>query len=1137
MNRYFEGLTEEQRKAVYSDSPRIGVVASAGSGKTRVLTSRIIRVLVERKAEISEIVAVTFTEKAAMEMKSRLRDAFSFFAENSKDNPEQLTLWRNRETLLETAQISTIHSFCAKILRQYSLRLGLDPEFSIIDEVENVIQLDRFLRERTQCYLENDEISMALATELSTSGLHQILFHLLSNYAFVSSHALLLSGLSDNEFFEVVNGKLVKEYDLIVREKLKGISTLILISNLRKLEGLIPCDSEHPLEKKRVYLLSVLEELRRNGVKGSELNSYINNIRSFFQSLKGRRSKSKVAEEVKNKVEQAIKRIWDSGKNGRGLLNRIFIENLDVPDKEKIFFLTKGLLNLFVNIAYEWKEYKRKQNILTFDDLICFCVDFFKNSPEICREVASDIKYLFVDEFQDTDSLQVELIDLLLKANPDMNFFFVGDAKQSIYMFRGAEVKVFLREKEKVQEKIKLRVNFRSAPEILKFVNDFFSGTNFLFEVEEPYDEMQPSRTSYNEPRVEVLWSKNSKLLGKPLVEEIIEAEAQGIAERIVELVNGGIKIREGDALSSRDVRYGDIALLFRTATHIYKYEKILKDNGIPCRVVCGRGFFDVGEVRELMTFLEVLVNPFDHPSLLGFLRGPFCALSDEQILRWRIYKPLEEIIIGGDYPTGLDNECYRRVRELYNLFRTKLGVPLEDLILSIVEHTGYDAVLIAQEFGEQKVANLQKFIRLVRAYSKNRTLNLFNFNLFLEEVKTQILEGEADIFISPEDAVVLTTVHKAKGLEFPIVILPHLFSEAKGDMKLRVDFHKELGLVVKTDRGLKSLTEGSNFHIHDNPWSDMIRLKNEVENEHEYVRLLYVALTRARDYLILCVPENYEDYLGRRGNSWLVLLDSYFSFNGAHSDLYKVVKKDSGLVRKPRITAKKEISELYNNLLPSVPSSVDDFGVSEAISVSQLLNWASDSFLGEDGGEKFQLYKEFSEFSSDLDRGLMIHKLMREWEFKEGRLSSGFFEKMALSKEAEHELRIFAEMMPQKCFYSKLKTNPPVHRELPFVWSVQELNGLMLRGIVDAVLSDGTIVDYKTGVSNEKVMKDYWNQLKIYYFALSDSDIFVNGNLMIVFVDEDKMYNKEINQSERKDLVLWIKSIIEARLSEDIYE
>lgn len=1129
LNKYFENLTDEQVKAVNFDSPRIGVIASAGSGKTKVLTSRIIKTLVEGKAEIDEIVAITFTEKSAMEMKSRLRDAFSFFAKNSRDDPDQLTLWRHRENMLETAQISTIHSFCAKILRQYSLRLGLDPEFSIVDEVENIIQLDRFLRERLQTYLESNDIAITLATELSTSGLRQILFQLLSNYIFVTPHASRSKELPDTEFYAELHNRLVEEYNSLVRDKLKGISTLVLISELRKLEGIIPSESEHPLEQKRVYLLNLLEELRKRQVKGEELNTYISELTQFFNSLKGRRSKYRLDSHIKSKFDKVIKKIWDSSKNGRGLLNKLYIENFNVPNREKIFSLTKNLLTLFSYIAEEWKEYKKAQNILTFDDLIYLCVEFLERVPEVCKEVSSGIKYLFVDEFQDTDSLQVKLIDLLLKANPEMNFFFVGDAKQSIYMFRGAEVGVFQKEKDRAHEKINLTVNFRSAPEILEFVNSFFSDTNFLFEVEEPYIEMKSVRPKYNEPRVEILWTKNSKIVDSPSVDKIVEVEAQGIAERIIELINGDVRILENSNASMKTVKFGDIALLFRTTTHIYKYEKVLKDRGIPCRVVCGRGFFDVVEVKELMTFLEVLINPFNYPALLGFLRGPFCALSDEEILKWRIYKPLEELLVGVDYPPEVNDECYKKVRNLYNFFRPKLGMPLEDLILSIIEHTGYDAILIAQEFGEQKVANIQKFISLVRAYSRNRTMNLFNFNLFLEEVKNKILEGEADIFISPEDAVVLTTVHKAKGLEFPIVFLPHLFSEAKGEARLRVDFHKDLGVIVKIDKSLRPLTLESDSGLHENPWSDIIRLKNEVENEHEYVRLLYVALTRARDYLILCVPEYA---LEKRGNSWLSLLDSNYSFGRNNSHLYRIVEKDTAQSTKISIKEEKEIN-IFDNFLSPIAINIRDFTNSEVVSATELVSWEINHYSAKDREIISSWDSEFSEGVSDIDWGLIVHNLMKRWDFSKDRASDGFFEGLSFPEGVKCKLYRFAEIMPTKKFYSRLKATPPVYRELPFIWSVRELENLLIRGIVDAVLSDGTIVDYKTGSATEDALERYWRQLKLYYFALAESNIFVNGNLMLIFIDEDKVYNKIVIPGDRERIIFGIKDIIESQLTE----
>ncbi len=1128
LNKYLEGLTQEQLRAVNSDSKIIGVVASAGSGKTRVLTSRIIRILVEGKADIDEIVAITFTEKASLEMKERLRKAFNFFVENSKNNPEQLTLWRHREIFLETARISTIHSFCARILRQYALRFGLDPEFSIVDDVENIIKLDRFIRDKLKAYLESDEDTVKLATELSTSGFRQILFSLLSNYIFILPHAEKCNSLTEEKFYSYIDENIKNEYESIVKEKLKGITTLVLLSHLRKLDGGIT-DSQNPLEQKRRYLIKLLEMLRKSPVGGEELRNYIEEIKIFFDEFKGKRVSAGLDEEIKRKFEYAIKKVWGSEKEKRGFLNGIFIDSWEVPNKQKIFSLTRNLLILFSKIVEEWKEFKRKQNILTFDDLIYFCIEFLEGAPEICQEVASDIKYLFVDEFQDTDSLQVKLIDLLMHANPDINLFFVGDAKQSIYLFRGAEVKIFQDEKKKAQELIGLSVNFRSAPEILDFVNDFFSKTNFLFQVEEPYVNMRSHRNGYDSPRVEMLLAKDSNERDDINVERKVEIEAEAIAHRIKEFVDGveHIEIKDEGENQSRQPKYGDFALLFRTTTHIYKYEKILKDSGIPCRIVCGRGFFDVDEVKEIMTFLQVLINPFNHPALLGFLRGPFCSLSDEQILRWRMHKPLEELLIGTDFPSAVDEECYKEVRQLYNEFRQKLGMPLDELVTEIIARTNYESILIAQDFGEQKLANIQKFISLVRAYSENTALNLFNFNLFLEEVKSQILEGEADIFLSPEDAVMLTTVHKAKGMEFPIVVLPHLFSEARGTSQLKVEFNRELGLIVKTDKGLKKLSSDNGTPPIDNPWAHVIKLKNEVEDEHEYVRLLYVALTRAKDYLILCAPDYPSEKIA---NSWFNLLTSHFSFRQEGTNLYRVLKKDIASIKKAEQSRTKEEVAPYNSkLLVPVKLSIKDFSSTDPIPVSQLLNLAFGNYDHPPAiFDRDLVYDEYLVEETNVERGVAVHYLMRKWDFDSDSVESDLLNNFISDENLISEVKSFMNCLTRKNFYSLLKQNPPIERELPFIWKVEELDGVLIKGIVDAILQNGTIVDYKTGEPNNDVLKRYWQQLKIYYFALSNSKIPIKDEVVLIFLDKDEIFKKKISQDEREEVIIWLREVIE---------
>jgi ATP-dependent helicase/nuclease subunit A len=388
--------------------------------------------------------------------------------------------------------------------------------------------------------------------------------------------------------------------------------------------------------------------------------------------------------------------------------------NWDNSTTRKSLFTTYRLLRLFGCLYSQWVQYKRQQGVVDFDDLINLTHFFLTENAEVCKEIADGIKYIFIDEFQDTDRKQVQLIHLLLEANPDISLFFVGDAKQSIYAFRNAEVKVFHEQRKLVSKDdlFLLDFNFRSAKEILEFINTFFKTTNYLSDVEEEYRCMKHQRSGYNEPRVEFLLSTPLDMDKKTLKEDDIDIEAKVIADRIQSLVEGENPLKIIEEEKERPATYGDFTLLFCTKNYIYKYEKALKDNGIPCYVVSSRGFFEITEVKDIMDFLHVLLNPYHDVSLLAFLRGPFCGLSDEQIVRWQMQIPLRKMLIElATIPEPLlQDPSYSRVRTLYQKFLKKANMPIHELVDSIINETGYKAILLGQWFGKQKIANLQSF-------------------------------------------------------------------------------------------------------------------------------------------------------------------------------------------------------------------------------------------------------------------------------------------------------------------------------------------------------------------------------------------------------------------------------------------
>lgn len=1102
---YFKELTNEQEKAIYSDALKIGVDASAGSGKTRVLIARILRLLKEEKADLNEIVAITFTEKSAAEMRQRLRDAFHEYALNAK--PDELNQWRWREQQLESARICTIHAFCAGILRQYAMKLNFDPEFRILDELQSPLFLDRFIQSQINLWIEKYPEVSELVVELSPQNFQKILETLFQNALHILPWLDEVTQCSNEEYIYRNVQRINEKYEQYLLNFAKSATVNVWREKINRLLEEIP-EEEWALRNACIFYISGLRRLQSAENREDIVQVKEKILESKLRlNIKDRDANGELQEEIK-KVREDIKKT----------LGKEIIE-LKSEDEttQKSLTLTYRMLRLFDQLYHQWVQYKRQQGVVDFDDLIHLTYDLMKKHPDVCEEIADGIKYIFIDEFQDTDHAQVQLIQLLLSANPYLSFFFVGDAKQSIYAFRNAEVKVFQEQRKSIDNSnlFSLDYNFRSAPEILNFVNTFFQKTNSLSVVEEKYRPMKSYRNPYKKSRVEILLSIPRKEEEKTLKEDNVDIEAKVIAERIQSLVKGEnpLMIIDEKSQKLRPVCFGDFVLLFCTKNYIYKYEKALKDRGIPCFVVSSRGFFEITEVKDILNFLQVLTNPYHDIALLSFLRGPFCGLSDEQIIRWEIHLPLRDMLLDiNSIPDALAQEStYLRVRSLYCYFRQKTHLPIHELIQEVIDKTGYESILLGHWFGEQRIANLQKFLALARAYQENNPVSLYQFLRFVERSRDKIMEGEADLAVEAGNAVILTTIHQAKGLEYPIVVLPLLYEERQHKKSASINYHKEMGVIIKT----KNKEDEKNNSI-----ETIIKLQNAYDEYQEYIRLFYVALTRARDYLILSSNKKYleEFYKKRKINSRLSLLADCFSFDdNKDTDLYHIVEMQENDFSPKKKELIEEANSIQYDLIPPV-SITQQYFETEPIPVTQILNFLFDDNYSEDSDEIY----EGSLSMTHAERGIFYHQLLQVWDFQEENKETLLKRLLSIISPdisediIQKEKDVCISKIINNPIYPILKANPPILREVPFIWKA---GCYFIQGTVDAILADGTLIDYKTGTNADKYAQRYWKQLEIYYYAMKDSGLKVNNKLILLYIDLLKYDIKNIEVSGRDRL------------------
>lgn len=806
-----ENLTPSQLQAVDRDGLDLCVTAGAGSGKTLVLVERFFRLVREKKARVDEILAITFTEKAAAEMKTRIAGAF-----------EEAGMEEERREV-EFAYISTIDSFCARILRENALEAGVDPGFSVLEEFD----ARRMMEEAADEVLLGGDRER-LRSFLAWTDLESLPDTLLKLYDRIR-HAGLPLSLETLAPPKTVERAL--DQVLIETEKLR--------ETLRELKP-------HQREKVEPHL-GIGERLRSisRSAAPSDLAAEVSRLADAI-NLAAVRNES---------VQAPLREIRET------LLPRFQAERLEAhaaPWRE----LLGELLETF-NTEYE--RAKNAAGVLDFADLEVKVRRLLRDAPEVRGRVRGRFLHVFLDEFQDTNPLQKEIVDLLRGEN---NFFAVGDAKQSIYGFRDADVGIITRYRREVKLRgghVLLPENFRSRPEIVGFVNRIFprlwGGTDVEFEpmaAAAEHDGKEPSS-------VEIRRARGAR------AEEARLVEAAALAGRLSEIVEGEeIRISRKDSpRRGEPLTYGDAAVLFRTTTHLRLYERALADRQVPYFVQKGRGYFQTQEVRDLMNLIRVLDNPRDDYPLAAALRSPLCGLSDDDLYRLarsrstlgegRLSAALESI--PDDLtPEGRDRAGRFRHR-LHHLRDRRGSGPLWIALEEVLSETDLTTRALLHANGRRRFANLRKLVDLVRAREAEGETSLPELVRALEEYGgTEIRESEAAVDSPRDDTVRLMTIHAAKGLEFPLVVLADL-GHADHRATEGFEFRPSRGLgfpLFNPETGKRDLKPLS--------FEEIGRDRDEAERR-ESIRLLYVAATRAREHLIL---SGWSAESRERRDSWM---------------------------------------------------------------------------------------------------------------------------------------------------------------------------------------------------------------------------------------------------------------------------
>ncbi|MEW6129525.1 MAG: UvrD-helicase domain-containing protein [Acidobacteriota bacterium] len=852
--------TPAQREAIETRGRRVLVSAGAGSGKTRVLVERFLALLEENiDWRVADIVAVTFTEKAAREMVSRIRREIRSRIERSADATERAR-WREHRNALDSSRIGTIHALCAAILRAHPAEAGLDPAFEVIEEIE----ASRLLTEAI------DEVLLDTVRSLTAEA--EVFSYLTPFQIREVLHSLIAQGERARRaialFADHTPEDLLRFWQEIINEQRRhAIRNLFhqdlwrnAVNTVMRLAALDASDKREQLRAQVAELLSFIEQSTPEEGIGLLLN-----IKSTIKLTGGSKNNWASVEEFEA-VKEALRIIRTMIENEA--IFELCLNELDAQAARVAVHLAK----LYTKVRARFAELKDERAVLDFNDLEEITERLLASHQEV-RELYKNqgwLRALMVDEFQDTAPIQKNILWMIAPASAEL--FIIGDAKQSIYRFRGADVTVFQDVRLEFEASdghiVGMDTCFRTHTRLIDFVNHLFPQV-FLQEsrYDTPYEAMQAVReAAHDHAAIEIhIIEKDKDAEVKLTTHDLRIVEARLIAERIRQLIDSGDVQVADEQGNPRPVEYGDIALLFQASTNFELYESALADAGIPYVTVAGRGFYARQEITDISNLLAFLANPLDNLSLAAALRSPMFALSDETLFKLRSIDATLWTSLCEDHkdlPTD-QQEALRFARETLQNLRSLVGrVSPAQLLTQVVRQTGYLATLMALPHGERRVANVEKLIEQMQALS---TLTLVEVVERINELKfREAREGEATI--EETGAVKIMTVHKSKGLEFPIVWIVDAAYAGNSDKAIFAT-HPDLGVAV-------NLRDEKEIDRKSAPVA-AFRLIKRIEAQMERAekkRLLYVAATRARDHLIISAS------LGRlnlTGEHWLGLLVS----------------------------------------------------------------------------------------------------------------------------------------------------------------------------------------------------------------------------------------------------------------------
>ncbi|KAB2337165.1 helicase-exonuclease AddAB subunit AddA [Cytobacillus depressus] len=879
--------TDDQWKAIMAKGQDILVAAAAGSGKTAVLVERIIKKIIsdDNPLHVDELLVVTFTNASAAEMRHRIGEALD---KAINANPRSAHL-RKQLSLLNKASISTLHSFCLDLIRKYYYLIDIDPSFRIADETEAQLLRDEVLEElfEEEYGKEGNDAFFALVdtftNDRSDSALQTIIRDL---YDFARSNPSpnqyldsIIEMYNVNEETKIEQLPFIKALSEDIDLQLNGAKQLLDQGlELTKLPG-----GPAPRAENFIADLHVVETLI-NAKNDSWVTLYEAMQSWSFgraKNCKGDEYDSELIERAKKLRDRAKKIIQDLGEELFSRKPESFIRDM-AEMKQHI----ETLVYIVKEFSSRFHQIKTEKGLVDFADLEHFCLDILSESDNEGKLKPSDaaigcrnqFKEIFVDEYQDVNMVQEAILQLVtIDSEQTGNLFMVGDVKQSIYRFRLAEPNLFLgkynrftKDGEETGLRIDLARNFRSRKEVLH-------GTNYLFKQimgvsvgEIVYDEAAELVPGAPYPEENVYPIELSIIDLEGAEDEPQDTEQEGfdsadlaqsqlearfMAAKIKEIITERKEVYNPKTKSGRPAEYRDIVILLRSMTWAPQIMEEFKQQGIPVYANLSNGYFEATEVAIMMSLLKIIDNPYQDIPLAAVLRSPIVGLTEEELSQIRIHHKratFYEALTSFCTDKRLkQEELFERVQPFFKQLKNwrlmaRQGA-LSELIWHLYRETGLYDFVGGMPGGKQRQANLRALYDRCRQYESTSFRGLFRFLRFIERMRDRGDDlGAARALGEKEDVVRIMTIHSSKGLEFPFVFIAGLDRNFNTmDLKKSYMLDKEFGFAAKYVNAEKRISYPSLPQI-------AFKRKKKMEMLAEEMRVLYVALTRAKEYLYL---------------------------------------------------------------------------------------------------------------------------------------------------------------------------------------------------------------------------------------------------------------------------------------------